>query len=298
MRMHDFLELNTKIIALHRVLPEKQIENGLIDTTSMVTSSEKLEYFINSFLNGGGEFVSVDDAIFSSNEKKARIAITVDDGYIDFYDQLYPLLNKYKIPACIYVISGFPDNNCFDSYGTLADFIEKNTNHSFIINGKNYDLSFKTHKEKKEVLLLLDEIIEGLICNHDMQDAFSIIGIPSFNEQKRLTLSWDNISELNKNNLITVGSHSVSHPRLTKSSTAKIIAELKDSKLRLEEMLNTQIDHFAYPYGDHNLLTADIAKNAGYKSAVTIIPGNIDTSSANFYALPRIWLDRNFNVVI
>ena len=37
-------------------------------------------------------------------------ALTVDDGYRDFYEVAYPLLLKYRVPATLYVATDFVDN--------------------------------------------------------------------------------------------------------------------------------------------------------------------------------------------
>jgi len=37
------------------------------------------------------------------------VSITFDDGYADNYDVVFPLLKKYRIPATIFVVSGFVD---------------------------------------------------------------------------------------------------------------------------------------------------------------------------------------------
>ena len=38
--------------------------------------------------------------------------ITFDDGWIDFHDFAYPILNKSKIPAMIYLTTGFVSSKC------------------------------------------------------------------------------------------------------------------------------------------------------------------------------------------
>lgn len=295
----DLFNGKTTVVALHRVLSEQQLTAGLIDTQNMVLSCEKLEYFVNCFLNRGGQFVSIDDALIGASESRSRIAITVDDGYIDFYEQLYPILCRYNIPACVYVVSGFPDDQCFDSYGTLAHFVEQNRSHQFDLEGKFYNLSFDTFDEKKTALLYLDEVVEKLITNTDMMSAFSLIKIPlNGGDRKRLTLSWQLLKELSISPLITIGSHSVTHPRLTKVSPARALSELLGSKVRLEQQIGCRIDHFAFPYGDYNSAIANLAKQVNYKSAATVEPGHIDATSTDIYSLPRIWMDCNLNKVI
>jgi peptidoglycan/xylan/chitin deacetylase (PgdA/CDA1 family) len=68
---------------------------------------------------------------------------------------------------------------------------------------------------------------------------------------------------------IEIGSHSASHLRLAGLDTAKLRAEVTDSKRMLEDALGHRVVHFCYPYGSHDLRTMHAAAEAGYLSATT-----------------------------
>jgi peptidoglycan/xylan/chitin deacetylase (PgdA/CDA1 family) len=63
-------------------------------------------------------------------------------------------------------------------------------------------------------------------------------------------------------------------------------------------MLARPIEHFAYPYGDKTAAAARefaLARNAGFKTAVTTRPGMIFSSAADHLtALPRVSLNGNY----
>lgn len=70
-----------------------------------------------------------------------------------------------------------------------------------------------------------------------------------------------------------IGSHTLSHPRLTQLSLAAAREEIFASKKSLEDRFGVPIEHFCYPYGDYNAAVRDLAREAGYKTACTTRSG-------------------------
>jgi hypothetical protein len=62
---------------------------------------------------------------------------------------------------------------------------------------------------------------------------------------------------------------------------------LKNSKKRLEEILDRQVEHFCYPNGSLNENVWKAVENAGYKSATTTNYG-FNEKHANQFLLNRI----------
>ena len=67
----------------------------------------------------------------------------------------------------------------------------------------------------------------------------------------------------------TVGSHTVSHPRLAQADDARVVAETRDSRHALEDLLGAPVRHFCYPYGSHDLRAVEAAAAAGYLTGTT-----------------------------
>lgn len=72
---------------------------------------------------------------------------------------------------------------------------------------------------------------------------------------------------------IEIGSHTVSHCRLTQASDADLTRELTDSKAVLEDVLGNEVSSFAYPYGDWDTRCAEAVRAAGYRQACTTRTG-------------------------
>ena len=72
--------------------------------------------------------------------------------------------------------------------------------------------------------------------------------------------------------LITIGSHCVTHPHLAKIDIERAFSELKESKKTLEEIVGKRIDLLSLPYGSYNKNIIQLAKEAGFRRAFLNIP--------------------------
>jgi peptidoglycan/xylan/chitin deacetylase (PgdA/CDA1 family) len=68
---------------------------------------------------------------------------------------------------------------------------------------------------------------------------------------------------------VEIGSHTSRHTELADASTDEAYAEMTKSKQELEELLQTDVDTFAYPKCGYSADCPDAARRAGYAVAVT-----------------------------
>lgn len=93
---------------------------------------------------------------------------------------------------------------------------------------------------------------------------------PTFS--KRKMLSWPQIKEMS-NKGIHFGSHTVSHPKLIQLDDDSTYQELVQSKTTIEDFLEKECEHFAYPYGLLNENTRNLVQQAGFKTACSTRSG-------------------------
>ncbi len=87
--------------------------------------------------------------------------------------------------------------------------------------------------------------------------------------------------------LLTIGSHTVHHPFLTRCDDATLAAELERSKSLLEEWTGRRVELFAYPAGDYGLREARAVRAAGYRAAFAEDSKDVGLAA---YEIPRIGL--------
>lgn len=83
-----------------------------------------------------------------------------------------------------------------------------------------------------------------------------------------------------------LGSHTLTHPWLTRVSRAQAREEIHASRRRLEDFFGVVVRDFCYPYGDWNNAVRDLVVEAGYETAVTTQAG-VNGPSADPFALRR-----------
>jgi peptidoglycan/xylan/chitin deacetylase (PgdA/CDA1 family) len=92
-------------------------------------------------------------------------------------------------------------------------------------------------------------------------------------------LDWDDCRQLARAGM-TVGSHTVNHPRLIELSEAEVAEELKASKETIEREIGLPCDHFCCPTGRPGIdfdpdRDPAIARRLGYRSFLTTRRGSI-----------------------
>jgi peptidoglycan/xylan/chitin deacetylase (PgdA/CDA1 family) len=84
-----------------------------------------------------------------------------------------------------------------------------------------------------------------------------------------------------------IGSHTRTHPRLSKMDDASARAELEGSRSDLLQVLGEAPAWLAYPYGWFSPRVARIARDCGYHGAVSTIRDN-RVSAGQLFWLPRV----------
>ncbi len=80
-------------------------------------------------------------------------------------------------------------------------------------------------------------------------------------------LDWDIIRQMVKEK-VEIGSHTISHPKLTRIPVDDAKKEIFQSRSILEENLKIPVKYFCYPSGDYNKTIAGLVQQAGYQAAV------------------------------
>lgn len=107
-------------------------------------------------------------------------------------------------------------------------------------------------------------------------------------------INVEELKELAKNPLITIGSHSFSHIPLKNCDDNELEFELNQSKKFLEEIILKKVNAISYPFGSFDHRTIKFAKKAGYNYGFTT-KFNFLNNLDNKLEIPRIDIWNNDN---
>ena len=103
------------------------------------------------------------------------------------------------------------------------------------------------------------------------------------------TMDWDELRGLADDG-VEIGSHTVSHPHLTRLDDATLRRELVDSRVRVEDEIGRPCRFLAYPFGEEDGRVRQAAREAGYDAAFALRTGHAPVDPFSF---PRLGIWRN-----
>ncbi len=222
------------------------------------------------------------------------IAITFDDGYADVFQNALPILEKYGIPATVFVTTGNIDTQFANYTERIIEAIFKPEVYKdrFELRDEFVDCEWPTRTLPERVELY--EAVSQLFKHVDLMRRkryekllYEWAGIGEKSNDKRV-LSSKEINKLSQSTLITIGSHTVNHTSLKWISRQQQEYELLESKRVLEQIIGKEVEMFAYPWGspdDYTDESIDLLKKTGYKYAFTT--SQYETDYTDLYRLPR-----------
>ena len=280
------------ILCYHRVLPHAEAVNLQGQKRNLAVSDRCFDEHLKH-LKDNYQVISMDEMHehILSNSDEFYVAITFDDGYKDNLDFALPLLEKYDLPATVYITTRFPEGDGWMWWYEAEDFVVENDTINFSYNRFSINTTMKTNQEKQKCYYHLRDF---LINNKEsIQKSFlsALTGMKIREDYSELMLNWDEIRRLDNHNLITIGAHTHSHHNLKILDESEKVSEIKISKQLLEESLDHSVNHFAYPFGSVNTTGErefKFAAQLGFSTAVTTRFGFLKNSDV--FSLNRLVL--------
>lgn len=239
----------------------------------------------------------------TSEVPQRAVAVTLDDGYSDNLHIAKPLLERYEVPATVFITSGHLGrefwwdqlDRILPRPAALAEQLSLRIGgvvhrlHAVEPVGHRSEQSAAAWRQRS--LMWLYELLQPLAEGERQQVMEQIQAWPGAAASElsdRKLLTCEEVLRLGQGNFIDIGAHSVSHPNLARLSLPEQEAEIRGSKSDLENLINRPVTGFAYPHGSLSGSTVTAVRNAGYSCACTS-SNDIVWSRSDRFQLPRFW---------
>jgi hypothetical protein len=253
---------------------------------------KQMEYIKNNF-----QVISIDRAceLILSDKDLPRnyIVLTFDDGFRNFLSNALPILKKNRMPSVLYVPIDPVINKKLiwsdELYLTLYTYYSDSINLINSIAGcSGSDFKGKKESELEHAINCLQELPVDI--RRDKLDSFYStlnrpLNIDTIKASPFTLLSTEELKELSKENMVTIGSHADSHEPLTSLAVEDMSVEVSRSREYLEKLTGRKVEHFCYPAGFYDDRVVKAVKNAGYKSAV--LAREIPVDEKDLFQIPR-----------
>jgi peptidoglycan/xylan/chitin deacetylase (PgdA/CDA1 family) len=227
------------------------------------------------------------------------VCLTLDGAYRDHYDLAWPVFRKHGAPFTLFVPTSFPDGMADLWWLALPAVVAGSQTVSMIADGREQHFANVSVADKR---YLYGELMRWLMKRERNEEIVAFVrdmaaryDVDMAAMRHRLCMTWEQIAELARSPLVTIGAQSVTYPVMTKITAQQLDRELRMSRSVIENAIGVAPKHFAFPFGQAAAAGPrefQAARDAGYLTAMTLRQDVLRSAHAeSLAALPRLALD-------
>lgn len=215
----------------------------------------------------------------------SSVCLTFDDGYTNWVNGLASALERRQAHATFYMTTGQ-----YDGFPLWHERIRHAVQHatSTITGVASRPLSIVNAMARCEAVALLEQELKYMPLALRHEKLLLLEQITGSDPSAIPRMSPAQTRELHSRGF-SIGAHTVDHPILSLSDEREAWHELGTARETLEGIVGGRVNALAYPNGrksDFKGVHVDMARRAGYASAVTTEPGTLHAGS-DPYLIPR-----------
>lgn len=245
------------------------------------------------------------------------VAVTFDDGYADNLHEARPLLERYDIPATVFVSTGAGAQGREFWWDELERIVFEavqlprtlalrlgarehcwhvaTTASDTGLAGSRTGVDPTTVPDRHALFDALWRVLRDAHATERdaaLAELRAVTGTVARPRPSHRPLTPEETRQLAQHDLIEIGAHTVSHARLAALPADAQEREIVGSRSALEALLERPVRSFAYPFGragDYTPETMRIVRDAGFSCACINVEGRVERSTDPL-ALPRLYV--------
>ncbi len=257
------------------------------------------------------------DHLAAGTLPRNAVVVTFDDGYLDNFTAAKPVLEKYEVPATVFVAVRNLGGKTEFWWDELEQFVfapaELPVRLELHLGRTHFEWQAKDNTapppgldswntlqgppptERHRLYLELARLLKELAPASRDAALTQLADWSGFERRPRPThvsMTPAQLAELAATGLIEIGAHTLNHPQLSALSPAEQELEISGSKRDLEALTGREIPSFAFPHGggvDYTTQTVSITQKAGFRCACAAFPGCVRPGT-DLFQLPRFFV--------
>ena len=243
------------------------------------------------------EYAQIHAHVFEGAPLPSRaVHLSFDDGYVECYSVVRPLLLKHEIPCTYFLTTGLIDNHTLFYRNKQSLCVERIKDASFKRQAASFSnllpsphSPLSTHDDLIrwiKDLRLSDEALIDEVCR-----AVGVDG-QAFLQENRPYLTQDQIRQMQAEGF-TIGAHTITHRKLMDLSAEEIETEIAQSCRTVVEITGQQIVPFSFPHSAWGLDRGQLAVIRNRHPEIGLL---FDTKGLHRdvdFIVNRVWAERS-----
>jgi len=291
--------LRNRLGGIGAILLVHEIHDDVRAELTTGCSAAQLAELVTALRRDGWDIVDLDEALRRIAEPmhgRPFLVLTFDDGYRDSLTRALPVLRRLHAPFTVYVPTGALTRELYAWWLGLRVLIRSHD--EIVVDCMERRFSCGDLAGKVAALNAVSAWV-----HHDYRRKSALapvfatyrISLPSVANE--YFMDGEELRALAAEPLVTIGAHTTSHAALSTLEAEQVRREMADNRSFLEQLLERDVDHFAYPYGDERACgarEAAIARELAFASAATVEASPVSAEHfTQMHSLPRIGVRPN-----
>jgi peptidoglycan/xylan/chitin deacetylase (PgdA/CDA1 family) len=249
---------------------------------------EFVDRFLSHLVAQKWDIVTIGEALRRSgnaDDNSRYVNFSIDDCYRDTFELVAPVFRRHNVPLTLFVTTGIPDGTAsIWPIGLEYILLERD---QVSLDGEVIKPS--TPEERRAAYQRIAARWDGPEASRYYAKFCAENRVDMNAMHWTHAITWEMLEALAKDPLIEIGAHTITHPRISTLAPDEALAELEGARVRLNERLGINVEHFAFPYGrsgDCGPRDFALARDAGFMSAATTRKGLV-RGGQDCFRLPR-----------
>ena len=226
--------------------------------------SEQLEYLSRHY-----QFLPLSKLIDCYEQRQPippnSVVITFDDGFRDNFTNAFPILQRYGVPATVFLVTGCVSNGNLPWPQRVGYIFQKTTVETFrhlTTDGKC--LTLKSAQDRDFVREIVWKYLGHLPCAEREQRIEELCELLQVETPRDRMLTWEQVDTMRKGG-IEFGAHTFSHPWMAFQSMEEARREMLSSLHDFQSHLGITNPTFVFPSGSYTPELIKMAISVGFR---------------------------------